>query len=446
MKSSVQFWDKYNIIYISTDYQEKDVLDLLLTNGAEGIISKENSLYNVKNAMLPTLAPYNNEGFSSDTMRSFFFRDKSESCFLFYVPETSLNQVISTLNKEKIPFGIDASVEYPVLCPVICLFACIILMAVSKMKTSESLCLLPFISASIAVPFYSVAASISCFLFAYCIIDMYVRRKGTVKVLLTKTYLWIVLAAGIISAIASGLRAVLFIITGLCISALLLIIVNLIERISLEESHFKPVYILSARWIDEKKRYNLKTLLTMSFFSVCFFILTLVSGTIETGINTQGLLLPSPSEYTEERDFSAAGYAELSEMHDSMRNPNLSDFLNEKWYAETAAYRKVNSSYKTVSAGEKVILPSFVEKEGLISQNDETLFCFDDSYVSSAAESFKKMDGIEKLLVSEERFFTTGYASTGKIELPAFAIPATVICAVCFLLLTLLFRLKRHDK
>lgn len=443
---TVQLWKRYNIVYISTGYTESDIYSLLLSDGAEGIISRENSHFEVRNNMLPTLKPYANEGFTSESIRSFFFNDESAAYFLFYVPEESLEQVIMTLNKEKIAYGIDATAEYPVLCPILCFAAFILLMLINRIDFTKALCLLPVLAVSYAVPFYSVAASICCFLFIFCIADIYDSREGALHAILKKAALYLVTAAGIASICFSGLKASLLMCAGIASSAIIFYLRWLIIKTKKDSCHFQPVNIITARWIDSGRRYNLKTLLSLAATCSCFLILSFLSGFTGPGIKTQDLLLPSPSEYTEQEGFTASAYDEISGKHAVGRNPDLTDFLNEKWYAETAPYRKVNTTYKTAAGGEKVTLPSFTETDGYIIENDQVLFTFDDAYVTSATDGFAEREGIEKLLVSQDSFFSTDYASTGKIEVSPLNIPAVAICVSCFIILAVVYLLKRHKK
>lgn len=460
-QDKVQIWKNYNVVYIAKEYSEPDIISLIKKNGFEGIVSRDNSLFSVKNNMLPTLKPYDNEGFTSETMRSFFFSDKSDSFFLLYVPEDEINQLSLVLKDQHIPYGIDASVKYPVLCPVICLAAYIILMLLARIRFSKAICLLPVVAVSYTVPFYSVAASILCFMFVFCIIDIYDFRKKSLHIILKKVSLWFVFAAGIIAAYLSGKKAFLLISSALIISSLLLFICHSVIKISRNQCHFQSVPILTSRWVNIRKRYNIKTLLIVLIFCTVFMISSLISVSSDTGISFSGnfpygfsssgtaaqdLLLPSPSGYTETEGFSASSYAELSGNHDAERNPDLSDFLNEKWYAETAAYRKVNVPFTTAEADEKIILPSFREEDGLIIEKDRTLFSFDDNYIASSVAEFGAKEGIEKLLVSEDGFYTTGYATSSKMETPEAGIPAAGMCALLFLVLTVIYCLKRHKK
>lgn len=446
LEEKVQIWSHYNVVYISHDYSESDVFALCRNEGVEGIISKENSLFSVKNHMLPTLKPYENEGFTSQSMRDFFFKDKSESYFLLYVPSESLEQLSKVLKKENIPFGVDATVEYPVLCPILCFASFLVLMFVNRIDFIKALCLIPFIAVSYAVPFYSVSAGIICLLFVFCIADLYELRHGAIRTILKKPSLWLSLIAGLAAASFSGKTAILLFIAGLASSAVLLCIRFIIVRQKMNECHFKSVYIVNAKWINVHRRYNAKTLLTMAVSCICFVILSFFSLSPVAGINPKDLLLPSPSGYTDTADFSASAYEQLRDMQAEERNPDISDFLNEKWYAETAAYRKVNDSFKTAEADEKILLPSFMESDGRIVEKDRTVFSFNDDYVVSAAQEFEKMEGIEKLLVSEDGFYTTGYASSGKKETSALILPATVLCAFCFLLLFAVYCIKRLKK
>lgn len=446
LEEKVQLWKKYNVVYFSNDYDLTDITSILSEGGVTGVVSKENSLFSVKNHMLPTLKPYDTDGFTSESMRDFFFHDKSDSYFLLYVPQENIEIAAEVLKNAHVTFGIDASVAYPILCPVLCFASFIMLMAINRVRFGKALCLLPAVAVSYAVPFYSVSAAILCMLFVFCMADMYEKRHGAVHVLLKKKSLWISLIAGITAASFSGKTAILLYFAGLLSSGILLFLRYLIERSRIEDCHFKPVFIINANWLNPEKRYNMKTMLTMLVSCTCFLILSLFSGSVTAGIKTQDLLLPSPSGYTESTGFTAAAYSELSDMHESVRNPDLTDFLNEKWYAETAAYRKVNEPYTTAVADEKVKLPSFREEDGLIVEKDRTVFSFDDAYISYAADDFSNRPGIERLLVSEEGFYSTEYASSGKKEISAFIVPATALCALCFLLLTVVYCIKRHKK
>lgn len=446
LHETVQLWKSYNIVYVSNDFSEQEVFDICNDEGAGGIISRQNSLFSVKNRMVPTLDPYTNEGFSSESMRNFFFRDKSDSYFLMYVPEESLTAAVNALNKAKIPFGIDASAEYPALCPILCFAAFLLLILLNRVDFTKALCMLPLVAVSYAVPFYSVAAAICCVLFVFIICDLYEKRSGAMRILLRTVSLYAAMAAGLIAAAMSGVKAMLLFIAGLILSGALLFIRERFKLISEQKSHFRPVLIINARWINKKQRYNMKTLGSMLCICSCFLILSLFSGILSTGIRSQDLLLPSPSVYTEAEGFTAAAYDELEACHVKDRTPDLTDFLNEKWYAETAAYRKVNVPYTTAKAGETIKLPSFIEVDGLMVERDKTLFKFDDAYVSSAAADFSSRSGVEKLLVDQDGFYTTDYASTGKLETSSLIMPATALCVLCFLVLAVVYFVKRLKK
>lgn len=446
LEEKVQLWTHYNIIYVSNDYSINDVLDVCNKAGVSGVISKENSLFSVKNRMVPTLQPYENEGYTSETIRDFFFHDKSEKYFLLYIPQENLQLAADSLKKAHISFGIDASVEYPILCPILCFAAFLLLMIINRVNVTKAVCLIPLVAVSYAVPFYSISSAVLCMLFIWCICDLYEKRNGAIKAILKKPALWIALAAGIVSAAFSGRKALLLFAAGIVSSIILFVLRFFIAKSSKDNCHFQPVLIINAKWINPERRYNLKSLLTTLVSCICFLVLSVFSGSVNAGIKSQDLLLPSPSGYTESSGFTAQAYSELSDMHDEARNPDLTDFLNEKWYAETAAYRKVNASYETVVADEKVVLPSFKEVDGLIVEKDKTLFKFNDGYISSAAEEFNSREGVERLLVSEEGFYSTGYATSGKKEISALIVPATMICAACFLILVFVYCIKRLKK
>lgn len=446
LQEKVQLWTHYSVIYISNEYSPSQVSSVFQDAGIIGVITKEKSVFSVKNRMLPTLEPYENDGFTSESMRDFFFHDESGSFFLLYVPVDAIEHAAEALQLSHIPFGLDASVEYPVLCPILCFAAFILLMFINRIDFVKALCLLPLVAVSYAVPFYSVASAVMCLLFVFCIADIYDLRKGALVEIIKQAALWIAGIAGLVSASLSGKTALLFFITGMVLSGILLNLRYLDMKCAREKYHFKALLIINARWMQNNKRYNMKTLLTMLVVCTCFLFLSLFSDSLTAGINTQDLLLPSPSGYTEEQGFSADAYSELSEMQDNSRNPDLSDFLNEKWYAETAAYRKVYEPFERAKANENIVLPSFVEEDGLIVEKDSVLFSFDDRYISSAANEFDSRDGIEKLLVSEEGFYSTGYAASGKRETSSLIIPATALCAACFLILAVVYCIKRQKK
>lgn len=446
LQETVQIWKHYNVMYISSAYSEHDIVSLCRNAGSEGLISRDSSLFQVQNRMVPSLKPYSADGFTSESMRDFFFSDQTKSYFLLYIPEDSLEITRNALDEAHIPYGMDASVTYPILCPVLCFIAFLTIMIMNRINWRKVLCLIPLVAVSYAVPFYSVTAAILCMLFIFSISDMYIKRKGAVHILLRKVTLLTVFICGITAAALSGTKALLLFLAALAVSMILLNITHTVKEMALQNVYFNPVLIVPAKWINPEKRYNQKTLVTLSVFCLCFTILTFFSGFSVKGISSQDLLLPSPSVYTESEGFTTTAYAELSDIHSEERSPDMTDFLNEKWYADTAAYRKVSSSFRTAEAGEAVTLPSFRENGGLIEENDRIVFSFNDAYISSAAEDFSMREGIESLLVSEGGFFSTGYASTGKMEVSAFVMPAAALCAAAFLILLLAYEIKRHGK
>ena len=158
---AVKIWDNYCIFYVD---KEISIFDALSNIDTQGVISKATQEYVKPHSYTPIMMDYKIKNFSSNDLRDVFFSDMEDKYQLFYVEESFVEYVENELKKQSIPFGVDAKASVPILCPIICGVLLIVLSVFSKSKWQFILAKVPFVVLVYAVPFYSVAISVCCFL------------------------------------------------------------------------------------------------------------------------------------------------------------------------------------------------------------------------------------------------------------------------------------------
>ena len=422
---SVKIWDSYKIFYVDKSVD----IETVFSNSTlmNKIISKSTQNYPTSNKITPIMGEYTLRNFTSQQLRDVFFEDMDSKYQLFYVKNDIAKSVADFLNSQNIAFGTDNNATVPIVCPIVCFVLITLLWILSKSKFRFFVGKLPFVLMAYAMPYYSVGIAICCFISFYFVAELFLVRKDW-KISFVKQPILIIL--GIISItliFMCGLRAIILFLLALISSFSLLIIFSSIPNKNLYGFFMKE--ILPSRYINKKKRINVKYFCLSLISVIVLFIFFIISSNFVSDISENNLFLPAPSEYTDgdlpsslEENYkdikSNINLAETTNELVSVELPNVFDFVDEKWILQTYPYQILDLNfYESISFGDVISFPTFSKtSNGLVKQDYVNLFSFDENFVSSSISEFEKSNGIEQLLVSQKPYTNITYSSGGKAE------------------------------
>lgn len=421
---SGKLWKKYNVLYVSKEFPESDVLKLLSENEIDDVTcfssqylplllnknSPEVSLYRLK-----TNDSYINK------RRAFFF-DKSQNYRLYYIPQTfkaRLQKVQSQLLQNKVPCGIDSSGVYPLIIPVIILLFSLILLYFSKKRLVFAIGAFYSLLFSICNPFYTAAASLVLVeLFIFILSNMW-KREGFFPLLAQKKIFIILFAAILLNIITSSFSTMclfLFFIAGIFAS---LSIYSEIENHRLKKLPFRSIYILPARKVSF---FNSKNFVILPLAILVIFIFLAVStlSSISTGAGpVQGsskVILPAKAG---SKDKALAQF---------------DDYYQWKWTVDTEPYKSLNREEEDTY---QVDFPYYEEVDNKIIKKTKTLV-FDRNFCSSTFSQIDDLtfNAIEKVLKTEGEASSFGYVSMNSYSVNPYG---TITIFICFFILLFIY-------
>ena len=418
---AVKIWDNYCIFYVD---KEISILDALSNIDTQGVISKETQEYVKPHSYTPIMMDYKIKNLSSNDLRDVFFSDMEDKYQLFYVEESFVESVANELQNQNIPFGVDAKASVPILCPIICGILLIILTVFTKSKLQFILAKIPFVVLAYAVPFYSVAISVCCFLCFLFLFENYVIRENWWKSISKKTLMICFFAICLLMFMLCGIRAFLLFVLACaawycCLQLPTFFTQNVIFGFSMKQ-------ILPLKYIKVNNQLNLKYTCAVFGSVLVLFLVFCFSGNFKANLKENNLFLPSPSEYTDsgfftnlEENYTFVKNYEAENQNSSFL-PNIFDFVDENWINTTYPFTKLDFNQddgKSVELGDVISIPEYKKTtKGLVIQDEKVLFTFDENYISNSLEKFEKASGVEKLLSSQFPYSNIVYSAGGKVE------------------------------
>ncbi len=460
VQPSMRIWEQYKVIYFPAKYTNDDIKAAISdTSLLNRIVFEDPEYHHVwKNVIMPGNEPVKSRNFSLESLRDFFFYDKSGDFKIIYVPDEISSDVISLIKKSALQFGTDSVAQYPYLYPAVCFVALVLLAILGRISFLHSVCAVPLVLFCLWCPLYSSVSGAVCALFAFYAAEQYAGRKhGIPKALLNPAVL-ISLVISAFSIATGGVRlSILFVLSVVsCVS--LWISTKYIEMFSASSCHFRYVPILTSRNIQPYKRITIVAVSSLAVASVVLAVFFFISSGLIKSAGKDGLYLPSPSEYTVDDGFSVSAYSELKELrtkeadvdvdYPAENSPDIADFIDEYWLNIRSQYVRLSDSYlyDDLKPGDTISIPEFTEDKDGIHLSQKVFETFDDDFLGNLTDAFYKNGGAERFLSSQNKMFTTQYVKAGDTSHDVTSVLAIISLFVLFVILLTLRLIKGCKK
>ena len=411
-------WQDYKILYVSKTVPQNKVEQILNNSGISEYADLNNqnapimlARNSIEEAMLKINILEKENKYLFD--RQNYFYDSKGEYLLYYIPdlyEKYLDDVISQLKKQGYNAGIDSSLSYLWVLPVLITVLAFVLIFFSKNKG--------FFAFSVIMPciyvfcnaFYSCSiAAIILILCIYLISNIYSRQGGLKK--LSKNYFLIAaLVISVASAFSSSIQSGFFYLLTIAASLCAMLTAKNIKSIKISKAGFTPVFIRPARMVSPfagKAKVVMPLILVFSVLVIAYFAL----GSLSI-INTKAdrdLLLPGKAN---EQDISL---------------PTLDAFYRWNWNVMTNPYKSINvenpDDLNTVS------YPRYEVQDGVIVPYMQTL-TYDQSFKKNVYDSIDNLDfySIESVIKKQGADFKAGYTNSASYNVSFFSIIMMIIC------------------
>ena len=222
-------------------------------------------------------------------------------------------------------------------------------------------------------------------------------------------------AISVIAAFSVSLLCGLFYIIVLFGTFCAVVLALQFEKMSLSKYSFNPIMIRSARRASVyggKSNIVLPLVLVSAVIIFGYFVLG--SFHIAGTKNKDNLLLPGKTETL------------------NTKLPVLENYYRWTWNVITAPYKSLNNNGEYDE--EHVVYPQFVEEDGIISQQNFTMY-YNQSFKDEVCDSIENLDfySIEKVIKDQGNDFIAGYTKAASYNVSIFSIIMMIIC-FCMLL------------
>ena len=417
-------WKNYNILYVKTTTIPKNFNDIMLQNGITEYVSLQNQhipIMLARNSIEEALLKIN---ISSDENkylydRQNYFYDSKGEYSLFYIPEhfgKKIDSAVMELNKQGAQAGIDSTLSYLWLIPIVVLVLTVILTVFSKNKlfflfTAILPCLYTFCNA-----FYASAVSVIILLLSLFMFSNIYKRKGALNKMLVQN-MFILIAVGIsaVAAFSVGLVTGIFYIILLMGTMCSILTGTMIDKKATSRYEFQPVMIRSAKRVSVyggKSNIILPLVLVSVVVIIAYFVLG--SFHIVGTKNKDNLLLPGKTQVADKK------------------LPVLEDYFRWNWNVRTAPYKSLNENGEYDD--NHVVYPQFVQEDGIITQKNLTMY-YNQSFKTEVYEGIDNLDfySIESVIKDQGNDVLAGYTKSASYNVSIFSIIMMIMC-FCMLL------------
>ena len=417
-------WENYNVLYVKADTNPQNVEKILYDSGISEFVSLKNqripimlSHNSIEEAMLKINIASSENKYLYD--RQNYFYDSKGEYTLYYIPDLygkKIDTAVQQLNKAGLKAGIDSSLSYLWLIPIVVILLTLILTFCSRHK------LVFFVSAilpciySLCNAFYASAIAVIILMLLLFIISNIYNRKGALEKILKSNFL--VLAALVFSFVAafsvsllSGIFYIIMLAGSLCA---FLTSVELSKTAS-KKYEFQPVLIRSAKRVSVygKKSAMILPVILVSVIIILAYLL-LGSFNIAGTKNKDKILLPGKTEAADSK------------------LPLLEDYFRWNWNIITAPYKSLNTNSEYDE--NHVVYPRFEVEDGIITQKNYTMY-YNQSFKNEIYSNIDKLDfySIENVLKDQGKDFLAGYTMAASYNVSIFSIIMMILC-FCMLL------------
>ena len=417
-------WKNYNIVYVKTDTITQNVDQIFYDCGVSEFVSLKNQRIPIMlshNSIEETMLKINISSSENKYLydRQNYFYDSKGEYTLYYIPDhygKKIDNAVQQLNKAGCKAGIDSTLSYLWLIPLVVITLAVILTFCSRHKIVFFICaILPCIY-SLCNAFYANAIAVIIVLLLLFIISNIYNRKGAVNKILKNNFL-IILAAGIsfFAAFSVSLLSGIIYIVMLAGTVCAFLAGTSFDISKNNKYEFKPVLICSAKRVSvygKKSGLVLPLVLVSVIVIIAYFLLG--SFNIAGTKNKDKILLPGKSDLSD---------AKL---------PLLEDYFRWNWNVITAPYKSINGNSEYDE--NHVVYPRFETEDGILSQKNYTMY-YNQSFKDEIYDKIDSLDfySIESVIKDQGNDFFAGYIKSASYNTSIFSIIMMILC-FCMLL------------
>ena len=416
-------WNGYIILYVDSSAASSVVENTMLKNGIKDYVSLDGqrapimlARNSIEEAMLKLTIRDDSNKYLVE--RQNYFYDSTGSYLLYYVPtkyERELAPVITELSKSGYKTGIDTSISYMWLLPVVVILATIILLVFAKNKFM-------FFTASILPCVYAAcnafhSAAIAVIILELCIFlytNIY-NRKGAVKKFVRQ---YIILGAVVIAVITAFSTGLLSGFIFVMVLAGVLSLMILCDKIIIKHNahfHFQPVLIRTAKQVSVYGG-KVKKVFPVAVAACVIIIAYFALGSSRAGLASKSdkkLLLPGSTSQTDSR------------------LPGFEDYSRWIWNVKTYPYKSLNVPDEQTDS---VVYPRYLDEGDTIVRTD-VVMNYDQSFKKKVYDEIDLLDfnSIEKIIKQQGSGFNAGYTDSASYNISIFSIIMMII-GFCMLL------------
>lgn len=458
---SVQkIWNGYEVLAVPTGISENEVLTLAAQQEISNIIS----ISTQPSLPVSMLAPVQNVDISAslpqsyEIMRSKYFYDQDMRYQLYYIPDryaAALSKVQLQLEKKTgmTVFTTFQPMKKSYFPAFICSGVFVFLILLGRHKL--------FLLAGNFLPVLSIFfvpeasnGSAVCLLFYifYLLQDEWYSKIKLMYFIKNPFAVTLGICSFAVCCFTSVLSSIFFLST---------VIAALLSTGFAVSFYKKAVNIFEPIPITESGRYiTITTRMILCLTAVCGAIICLYVSDLRTPVSVRPvssvhITIPVP-QHTKEISggFSIDAYMQaVKNIPDERELPALIDYVAWIWNETVFPFRKLGGKYPTWPMADDIIsIPTFNIENNRINEQMKTVYIFDQAFLRGLIEPFKgkKTDSIESLLVRQDKFVYTVYASLStavssadtKQSSPAiFAVLISVLTILCIFIVG-----KRNDR
>lgn len=399
-----RLWKDYEIFYVySNELSESDISYILEKNGCKNVVFRGNQRYPLVSPVAP-VQPQAQDSYIYS--RNGFFTDKTNSAYVFYVPdgqEKNLEKAVIEISSfQGSSCGTDGKNAFPWIAPLVSFAFALILLCFSHEKKLFAFSAFFPVLLAFCRPLYTVAAASIFLLFAFFMMQKIWQRRNFKKTFLNSPYVLVFSLSPFLLLIFSSIINAIFYVLALAASVCAVKIYKDAESYKNEKYDFKPVMIMSSKMIPLVGHNGIRLMGFMALVLVALGAAFVFLGRVSvSGNDSSNPELPSP----------------VSDSNSSL--PNFDDFLGWSWNTITFPYRKLSQSSKKPAEGDFVSIPDYTESNGFISENDSQFYVYDSKFKSSVENQIENLDypALEKMMIRQGKNSFYGY-SKGKLSSP----------------------------
>ncbi len=432
-------WKSYAVLAVSTDVPAAFVVNELEKTGISGIISINEPFLD----LFPSYVPI--ESLFSKETSLFFFSDKEQTHFLYYIPRTYTSLLVSSRNKGILPFTftLDSEQKLPKTVFLSCLILFLLLLFFAEYRTFFTVSAVPILVYSWCFPSLSMLPLLMSLLLMYFFIQKKHRRSEILySFIQNKRMVFLCLFILIVLFFLPLKVLISFPLLPVC-SVFGICAFRFISAEYAQKRRFNPVPILSARY-EKDTRFSF-FIYFCSIVLICINILLLLIFSSMSSLNMKSLSIPSPVKGVSSISFSYKDYSDCIDK--SVDYPSLALYITDCWNSCIIPYRKVSESSSQVTCipeNSEAIIQRYKSSDGVITPYFETLYVFDNTFIGSILSAVEKSraSGIQKVLLSEKCFSPVAYSPVTAYADQNTWIGILIISCIFFLML-ILFTYKK---